>query len=105
MSKAGNYSDQGSIYEMVTNALAHLLAMNTDVGLKHFLPLAYDNDYSKRAIFCKATSRVMDLGGRLAPTVDAAVSARQSEIGSVSVDKNGTFAHLLTDFFLSIISL
>lgn len=89
-------NEKGGVYELVTNALAHLFAMNTDIGLKHFLPLAYDQDLSKRAIFCKAVSRVMDLGGRLAQPVDATVTARQSEIGTVS-DWMPVFSTRVTD--------
>lgn len=82
--KMHSATDKGTIYEMVTNGLAHLLASNTEVGLKHFLPLGYENDLSKRAIFCKATSRVMELGGRLSSVSEAPISTRQSEIGAVS---------------------
>lgn len=39
-----------------------MLYANQDVGLKHCLPLGYDQDPSNRAIFCHVLSRTLGLG-------------------------------------------
>ena len=69
--------------DLVINGLAYLLAMNTDVGLKHFLALGYDQSPAKRTIFCKVVSGVMDLGGRLETQGDSIVASRRIRIGEV----------------------
>ncbi|KAI5118442.1 hypothetical protein M0805_000576 [Coniferiporia weirii] len=86
-----NSSNQRKMYQereiglrdLVISGLAHLLSMNTDIGLKHFLPLGYDPDPAKRTIFCRVISRVMDLGGRLETHNDSMVGGRRTRIGEL----------------------
>ena len=65
------------------NALAGLLSMNTNIGLRHFLPLGVDPDPIRRTIFCRVISHVMDQGGRLEVPVDPMVASRRTRIGEV----------------------
>ena len=74
--------------DLVITGLAHLLTTNTDIGLKHFLPLGYDPDPGRRAIFCHVVSRVMDLGGKFETASDAVVASRRIKIGEVSLTVN-----------------
>lgn len=71
--------------DLVINGLANLLSMNTDIGLKHFLPLGYDNDESRRIIFCRVISQVMDLGGKFETQSESVVTGRRMRIGEVCV--------------------
>ncbi|KAH8118768.1 hypothetical protein DFH11DRAFT_1839273 [Phellopilus nigrolimitatus] len=69
--------------DIVISGLAHLLSTNTDIGLKHFLPLGYDSDSAKRTIFCRVITCVMDLGGRLETQNDFMVGGRRTRIGEL----------------------
>ncbi|KAL5507799.1 IRA2 [Sanghuangporus vaninii] len=76
-------NEKAGLRDLIISGLAHLLSMNTDIGLKHFLPLGYDPDPAKRAVFCRVISRVMDLGGRLETQNDPMVAGRRSRIGEL----------------------
>lgn len=50
------------IRELVITGLANLVSANSEIGFKQCLPLAYDQDKRKRAIFAHVFARVIGRG-------------------------------------------
>jgi len=53
--------------ELVITGLAHLVSANTESGFKQCLPLAYDEENRKRAIFAHVFARVLSQGTKFDP--------------------------------------
>jgi neurofibromin 1 len=67
----------------VINGLSYLLTSNSDVGLKHFLPLGYDADPAVRGIFCHVVARVMETGAKFESTNESLTTGKRMRIGEV----------------------
>lgn len=50
------------VRELVITGLANLVSANSEIGFKQCLPLAYDQDKRKRAIFAHVFARVIGQG-------------------------------------------
>ncbi|KAF7335246.1 hypothetical protein MSAN_02335100 [Mycena sanguinolenta] len=53
---------EAELRELVITGLSHLVAANSEHGFKQCLPLAYDSDPKKRAIFANVFARVIGQG-------------------------------------------
>ncbi|KAF7432844.1 Ras GTPase activating protein ira2 [Pleurotus ostreatus] len=65
---------------LVIGGLTHLVSANTESGFKQCLPLAYDADLRKRAIFAHVFARVLAQGVKFEPEDRSAKLARQSRL-------------------------
>ncbi|KDQ64130.1 hypothetical protein JAAARDRAFT_118551 [Jaapia argillacea MUCL 33604] len=70
--------------ELVVTGLAHLVISNTESSFKHCLPLAYDDDFRKRAIFANVFSRVLSQGTKFDSASATAIATRRSRLCEVS---------------------
>ncbi len=68
---------------LVIGGLTHLVSANTESGFKQCLPLAYDSDLRKRAIFAHVFARVLAQGVKFEPEDRSAKLARQSRLCEV----------------------
>ncbi|KAL4251095.1 Ras-GAP domain-containing protein [Abortiporus biennis] len=66
--------------ESVISGLASLISANTDFGVKHCLPLAYDVDPVKQTIFTHVFGRVLGQGIQLSPREVKSGTGRQSKL-------------------------
>lgn len=70
----------GELRELVITGLASLVSANPEVGVKHCLPLAYDEDPTRRIIFCYVFCRVLPEGISLASPDHQPMVHRQSRL-------------------------
>lgn len=80
------YQKDGELRELIISGLASLISANTDFGVKHCLPLAYDVDPVKQTIFTHVFARVLGQGIQLSPRESPPGSSRQSKLCEVSHD-------------------
>ena len=69
--------------DQVINGLTYLLSSNSDIGLKHFLPLGYDTDAGIRGIFCHVVARVMETGAKFETSNDSVTAGKRMRISEV----------------------
>lgn len=70
--------------ELIIQGLASLVSANTEFGVKHCLPMAYDSDSLKQTIFTHVFARVLGKGIKLSPREDPSNGSRQSKLCEVS---------------------
>ncbi|KAG6919754.1 hypothetical protein DXG01_001588 [Tephrocybe rancida] len=71
---------EADVRELVIAGLAHLVSANTESGFKQCLPLAYDEDNRKRAIFAHVFARVIGQGTTFEPEDRSAFSDRNNRL-------------------------
>ncbi|KNZ78617.1 Neurofibromin [Termitomyces sp. J132] len=71
---------EANVRELVITGLAHLVSANTESGFKQCLPLAYDEDNRKRAIFAHVFARVIGQGTTFEPEDRSAFSDRNNRL-------------------------
>lgn len=74
----------GNVHDLVIAGLASLISSNTEFGIKHCLPLAYDQNLIKQTTFTNVFARVLDQGVKLSTRDVAATVSRQSKLCEVS---------------------
>ncbi|KAG9015978.1 Ras GTPase activating protein ira2 [Tulasnella sp. 427] len=57
--------DQNALRELIIAGLTNLLAANMEAGLKHYLPMVYNDDHRTRRIFVHVFARVLQQGTSL----------------------------------------
>ncbi|KAF7975643.1 hypothetical protein HWV62_9093 [Athelia sp. TMB] len=65
--RATSFEQEAELQELVIAGLAHLIRANTEIGVKHCLPLAHDGDPRKRIIFSRVFARVLKQGTTFDP--------------------------------------
>jgi hypothetical protein len=75
---------EAELRELVITGLSHLVIANTESGFKQCLPLAYDQDSRKRAIFANVFARVLGQGAKFDPEDRSVTLARQARLREVS---------------------
>ncbi|KAG6896188.1 hypothetical protein C0992_009811 [Termitomyces sp. T32_za158] len=73
-------SKEADVRELVITGLAHLVSANTESGFKQCLPLAYDEDNRKRAIFAHVFARVIGQGTTFEPEDRSAFNDRNNRL-------------------------
>ena len=73
----------GEVRELVMSGLGSLISMNTECGVKHGLPLAYEQDPSKRVLFAHVFTRVLAQGIKFSTQDSQPVLNRQSRLCEV----------------------
>ena len=79
---------EAELRDLVITGLTHLVTANSETGFKQCLPLAYDDDHRKRAIFAHVFARVIGEGTTFEPQEKAPPPnkhARFSEVGHVII--------------------
>ncbi|KAG6849386.1 hypothetical protein H0H93_008893 [Arthromyces matolae] len=76
---------EADVRELVITGLAHLVSANTESGFKQCLPLAYDEDNRKRAIFAHVFARVIGQGTTFEPEDRSAYSDRNNRLREMSL--------------------
>ncbi|KAG6857003.1 hypothetical protein H0H87_011097 [Tephrocybe sp. NHM501043] len=71
---------EADLRELVITGLAHLVSANTESGFKQCLPLAYDEDNRKRAIFAHVFARVIGQGTTFEPEDRSAFNERNNRL-------------------------
>ncbi|KAG5648701.1 hypothetical protein DXG03_000048 [Asterophora parasitica] len=71
---------EAELRELVITGLSHLVSANTESGFKQCLPLAYDDDNRKRAIFAHVFARVIGQGTKFDPEDRSASIARHNRL-------------------------
>ncbi|GLB34218.1 putative GTPase-activator protein for Ras-like GTPases [Lyophyllum shimeji] len=71
---------EAELRELVITGLSHLVSANTESGFKQCLPLAYDEDNRKRAIFAHVFARVISQGTKFDPEDRSASIARHNRL-------------------------
>ncbi|KAG5638079.1 hypothetical protein H0H81_001929 [Sphagnurus paluster] len=71
---------EAELRELVITGLSHLVSANTESGFKQCLPLAYDDDNRKRAIFAHVFARVISQGTKFDPEDRSASIARHNRL-------------------------
>ncbi|KAF8076811.1 hypothetical protein FPV67DRAFT_1605221 [Lyophyllum atratum] len=71
---------EAELRELVITGLSHLVSANTESGFKQCLPLAYDEDNRKRAIFAHVFARVIGQGTKFDPEDRSASIARHNRL-------------------------
>ncbi|KAH8096624.1 hypothetical protein BXZ70DRAFT_945419 [Cristinia sonorae] len=66
--------------ELIIQGLASLVSANTEFGVKHCLPMAYDEDPLKQTIFTHVFARVLGKGIALTQKEDPISGSRQSKL-------------------------
>lgn len=74
---------EADVRELVITGLAHLVSANTESGFKQCLPLAYDEDNRKRAIFAHVFARVIGQGTTFEPEDRSAFNDRNNRLREV----------------------
>lgn len=72
------------MHDLVIIGLASLISSNTEFGIKHCLPLAYDQNLVKQTTFTNVFARVLDQGVKLSTRDFSANVSRQSKLCEVS---------------------
>ncbi|KAG6854444.1 hypothetical protein C0991_006523 [Blastosporella zonata] len=96
---------EAEIRELVITGLSHLVSANTESGFKQCLPLAYDEDNRKRAIFAHVFARVIGQGTTFEPEDRSAFSERNNrlcEAGRFTLSYNRVGAKLLIAMALAL---
>lgn len=81
---------------MIINGLASLISANTEIGIKHCLPMTYNADLAHRVVYAHVFARVVAKGIRFDPQEAQPVSTKQSRLCEVCVPNFRTFSHGLT---------
>ncbi|KAG5352330.1 hypothetical protein C0989_002775 [Termitomyces sp. Mn162] len=76
---------EANVRELVITGLAHLVSANTESGFKQCLPLAYDEDNRKRAIFAHVFARVIGQGTTFEPEDRSAFSDRNNRLREMAL--------------------
>ncbi|GBE80125.1 hypothetical protein SCP_0213280 [Sparassis crispa] len=76
--RATQQEDQ--LRDLVLTGITSLISANTECGVKHFLPLAYDKDNAKRVLFANVFTRVLGQGIELSAENTQPVVNRQSRL-------------------------
>ncbi|THH31919.1 hypothetical protein EUX98_g2275 [Antrodiella citrinella] len=66
--------------ELIITGLASLISANTEFGVKHCLPMAYDSDPLKQVIFTHVFARVLNKGIKLSAKEDPTEGGRQNKL-------------------------
>lgn len=74
------------IRELVITGLANLVSANSEIGFKQCLPLAYDPDKRKKAIFAHVFARVIGQGTTFNAEEKSAAQNRNARLIEVSND-------------------
>ncbi|KAH9854976.1 hypothetical protein C2E23DRAFT_883516 [Lenzites betulinus] len=70
----------GELRELLIQGLASLISANTECGVKHCMPMADDDDPTRRVIFAHVFTRVLKEGIKFTPYEETPVVARQSRL-------------------------
>ncbi|KAI0080777.1 hypothetical protein K474DRAFT_1717515 [Panus rudis PR-1116 ss-1] len=73
----------GEFRDLTIQGLAELISANTDFGIKHCLPLAYDQDIIKQTVFTHAFAQVLQQGIKLDPRESTGGSSKQSKLAEL----------------------
>lgn len=73
------------IRDLIITGLAHLILANSEIGFKHSLSLAQDEDPRKRAIFCYAVAKVLGCGTKFEPPSNTALVVRRGRLCEVFI--------------------
>ena len=68
---------------MIIAGLANLISANSEIGFKHSLALAQDEEPRKRAIFCHAIARVLGCGTKFETPSNTALVVRRGRLCEV----------------------
>ena len=82
---------EAEVRELVIAGLSHLVSANTESGFKQCLPLAYDQDTRKRAIFAHVFSRVLSQGTRFEQQDSSTNVARRSRLCEVRLSSCSSY--------------
>ncbi|CAL1700085.1 unnamed protein product [Somion occarium] len=75
-----SHHQEGEYRELVVTGLASLISSNTEFGIKHCLPLAYDQDPLKQTTFTHVFARVLSQGVTLSTRDASSNISRQSKL-------------------------
>ncbi|EMD40361.1 hypothetical protein CERSUDRAFT_148314 [Gelatoporia subvermispora B] len=71
---------EGELRELLIVGLASLISTNTECGVKHTLPYAYEDDPVKRSIFAQVFTRVLAQGAKFSSQGTEPIISRQSRL-------------------------
>ncbi|OCH94514.1 hypothetical protein OBBRIDRAFT_722708 [Obba rivulosa] len=71
---------EGELRELLIVGLASLISANTESGVKHTLPYAYEGDPVKRSIFAQVFTRVLAQGANFSSQGTEPIVSRQSRL-------------------------
>lgn len=85
---------EAEVKELVITGLSHLVSANSEIGFKQCLPLAYDHDTRKRAIFAHVFARVIGQGTKFDPQEPSPTQLHHNRLREVSSFATFPFMHI-----------
>jgi hypothetical protein len=76
---------EAELRDLVITGLTHLVTANSETGFKQCLPLAYDDDHRKRAIFAHVFARVIGEGTTFEPQEKVVAPNKHARFSEVSI--------------------
>ena len=92
---------EADLRELVVTGLSHLVKANTEMGFKNCLPLAYDQDVTRRTIFSRVFARVLNHGTKF-DQVDN-VPPKPNQLCEVSSSGTATNWNVYLTSFLKLV--
>ena len=95
-----NPTQQHALRELIISGLTNLLSANMEAGLKHCLPMGYNDDPRTRRIFVHTFARVLQQGTSLVAINSIEDNDRYSRLCEVWAKSEVAKQEILTDAIL-----